>query len=597
MAALEELPDIINYIFEDLDLETLCTASCVSRTLRFAASQVLSSSSSIDLSLLSPDVQTLNRIVRRFREPKVVTLDCLRLDDSSVSNLLGEHIQELTLLKGSSLSYQVLASIAQKCPNLRVLELELVGCGRLEIEKSYSMFMYMLHCCSYLESLSVKIRETEATSNFLQSLRLFLPKTLKVLKLQPMHTCDAINFICDLRDGRNLLGNSTVVSMPFNQGLPSSTLQSLSLVLNVICDELIMFITNSLPFLVELDLEDRPTDQPVLPHDLTNSGLQSLGLCQHLTSLSLIRGRQNHPHSFKTINDMGLFLLSECCKGLESVRLGGFSKVSDAGFAAVLHSCPNLKKFEVRYASLLSDLAFNDISVARCSLVDVKLRSCSLITSESVNELASLSNLEVLDLSGCRSIADSCLGSVSVLHKLTTLNIGGADVTDVGLAMIGRGNSPITHFSLRGCKRVSDKGIALLLKGGGRICNTLKVLDAGYLPGISDEGIHTIVAGAPNVTELCLRYCFFLTDVSLETLASKKLLRRLDLFHCIGLAGKSLGFLRKPSFCGLHWLGIGQTPLSTKGEISQISERRPWMTVCEDGCEMGCNDGWQFHKF
>ena len=33
---------------------------------------------------------------------------------------------------------------------------------------------------------------------------------------------------------------------------------------------------------------------------------------------------------------MGIFLLSEGCKGLESVQLSGFSKVSDAGFASFL---------------------------------------------------------------------------------------------------------------------------------------------------------------------------------------------------------------------------------------------------------------------
>ncbi|KAL6975106.1 Dynein regulatory complex subunit 6 [Sarracenia purpurea var. burkii] len=117
---LERLPNsIVIEILEKMDLETLCAASCVCRTIRSSSSQILSSLSTLDLSSFSPDAQTLNRVVYRFRGLKSVTLDCLRLDDSSISNLLGEHIQELNLLKGALLSYRVLASIGRRCPNLR----------------------------------------------------------------------------------------------------------------------------------------------------------------------------------------------------------------------------------------------------------------------------------------------------------------------------------------------------------------------------------------------------------------------------------------------------------------------------------------------
>ncbi|GMP64833.1 hypothetical protein CsSME_00025916 [Camellia sinensis var. sinensis] len=549
---LERLPDSIIYeILERADLETLCSAACVSDTIRSSVYRVLSSLPTLDLSSFSPDVETLDCILNRFGGGlRSLTVDCLRLHDSSfVTNLLGEQIQELNLFKGSFLSHEVLASIGRTCPNLRVLVLELAGGDSPEMFKRN--LTHMLNSCSWLE-------------------------------------------------------NSTRLSIPVCPVSPGFALQSLSLVLDIISDELVISITKSLPFLVELDLEDRPIEQPQLPYDLTNSGLQTLGTCQHLTGLSLVRNRQNHPVSFKAVNDMGMFLLSVCCRGLQSVTFGGFSKISDAGFAAILQSCNDLKKFEVRNGSLLSDLAIHDIKEAPCSLVDVKLWSCSLITSESIDELASSNDLEVLDLSGCRSIGDSCFGSISSLHTLTTLNLGGADVTDVGLANIGRGNSPITRLCLRSCKRITDRGIYLLLNGGGTISKTLSALDVGYLPGISDEAIFTIAMVARSVTELCIRYCFFVTDASLKALASgrrledgEKLIRRLDLFRCHGLSVKALGLLKKPLFRGLQWLGVGDTHLTSKGEnlLTQICKERPWLTVCRDGCEMGCHDGWQFHKF
>lgn len=462
----------------------------------------------------------------------------------------------------------------------------------------------MLIRCFQLEYLSLKIRgigvEVDATA--FQSIVCFLPRTIKSLKLQPVLERHALILI--RRVSRNLMG-TVQPTIPTSSYYSSFNLRSLSLVLDAITDELLITITTSLPFLVELDLEDRPNIEPLPHHDLTNGGLQSLGSCHHLTGLSLIRCRHNHQGKFKRINDMGMFLLSEGCKSLESVRLCGFSKVSDAGFAAILHSCQSLKKFEVRSALFLSDLAFHDLTGIPCALVEVRLLWCRLITSETVKKLASSGNLEVLDLGGCKSIADTCLRSISCLRKLTALNLTGADITDSGLFILAQGNLPITNLCLRGCKRVTDKGIYHLLCVGGSIIQSLTALDLGYMLGISDNGILTIATAGIGIVDLCIRSCFYLTDASVEALARKqpcqdksKQLRRLDLCNCIGLSVDSLRWLKRPSFRGLHWLGIGQTRLASKGNpvITEIHNERQWLTLCLDGCEIGCHDGWQFHK-
>lgn len=462
----------------------------------------------------------------------------------------------------------------------------------------------MLTSCLQLESLSLKIRGfgVEVDACAFQSIIFFLPSTIKSLKLQPVLERDA--FFLIRRIGRNLM--ETVQPPILTSSYYSSfNLRSLSLVLDVITDELLITITASLPFLVELDLEDRPNTEPLARLDLTSSGLQSLGSCHHLTGLSLTRCRHNHQGTFKRVNDMGMFLLSEGCKGLESVRLGGFSKVSDAGFAAILLSCRSLKKFEVRSALFLSDLAFHDLTGVPCALVEVRLLWCRLITSETVKKLASSRNLEVLDLGGCKSITDTCLRSISCLRKLTALNLTGADITDSGLSILAQGNLPIMNLCLRGCKRVTDKGISHLLCVGGTISQSLTTLDLGYMPGISDDGILTIAAAGIGIIDLCVRSCFYVTDASVEALARKqpdqeksKQLRRLDLCNCIGLSVDSLRWVKRPSFRGLHWLGIGQTRLASKGNpvITEIHNERPWLTFCLDGCEIGCHDGWQFHE-
>ncbi|KAJ9163120.1 hypothetical protein P3X46_022823 [Hevea brasiliensis] len=590
-----------------LDLETLCTAACVSGALRFSVDyQVLPFLSSLDFPpSLNPDSNALFNILSRCTRGgtlklSTLTLNCRRLQDSCLTLFLGEQLQQLSLFFCSYLSYGFLASIGEKCPFLRVLMLEFADQGSPHLFKKN--LASMLSKCRLLECLCLKIRGTEVDANAFHSIECFLPRTLKILKLKPVFEENAICLSNKLGAGGKFSATEDF-SFPDSLASYGFALQSLSLVLDVISDRLLMTITSSFPLLVELDLEDRPNKEPSPHLDLTNSGLQLLGSCYHLTGLSLIRSRKNYHGSFKQINDVGMFLLSESCKDLQSVRLCGFSRVSDAGIASLLHSCQKLKKFEVRNALFLSDLAFHNLTGVSCSLVEVRLLSCNLITSETVKKLGSSRSLEVLDLCGCKSIADSCVSSISCLRRLTSLNLTGADITDDGLSILGHGSPPISHLCLRGCKRVTDKGIYLLLCGA--IAQTLATLDLGYMPRISDNGIFTIVAAGREITELCIRYCFHVTDSSLQALGTKrslqygnKQLRQLDLFNCIGLSAGAVRLLRKPLFSGLHWVGIGQTRLVNKrGAImTEICNERPWMTVCSDGCEMGCHDGWQFHR-
>lgn len=448
--------------------------------------------------------------------------------------------------------------------------------------------------------MCIKIRGLQDYADGFRSIELHLPQSVKFLKLRPILERNAITLIYKLGVAKYL--NDTIPVCP-NSSVFS--LQCISLVLDVISDELIFAIANSLPLLLELDLEDRPMNQPRVPHDLTNNGLQSLSLCRRLISLSLVRSHRNHPVYFKNINDMGFFLLLEGCKNLESVRVGGLSIVSDAGFGSILQSCQNLKKFEVRNALQLSDLALIESLGGSCSLIELKLVSCSLLTSAFVEDMNSSCTLQVLDLSGCRSVADACLLSVSSIYTLNTLDLSGADVTDSGLAVLGKGNSPIARLCLRGCKRVTNEGISLLLNGGGRIPKTLSVLNIGGIRGISDEGIHTISTVSLALSELSLRYCHYVTDASIKELASDsryqdggKLLRKLDLCHCIGLSVDSLETLKSPYFRALQWLGVGSTHLTDKGDtaLAELCSGRPCLTLCQGGCEVGCDDGWQYHR-
>ncbi|OWM69181.1 F-box protein At-B [Punica granatum] len=591
-SGLDSLPSnlLINEILRRLDLPSLCTLSCVSTSLRSAADQALSLLPSLDISEISPDVRTLNHIFSRCRGVDTLTVNCLRLNDLDVDAFLGPHVRELNLFHGALLSPRVLASVTHRCANLRVLMVEMGDCGDRPLWEYLSA---LLMNCIHLESLCIKTRMIGSSLSSFQWIPMLWSKNVKSLKLHPVYCGEAFSIMQGLSPEPAGISSYQLLS-------PSSgfTLQKLSLYLDVITDDLIVMITRKLPHLVELSLEDMPVKEPSISHDLTDVGFQSLSSCHHLRSLSLARNRQYCPVSFKRVSNMGIFLFSEGCKGLELIRLSGFSKVSDAGFTSILQSCRNLKKFEIRNAPLLSDLSFHDLAKAPCSLSELRIRSCNLITSETAKKLACYSSLELLDFGGCWSIADLGVSSISSLYGLTTLDLAGADITDTGLSTLGQGTSPIKSLSLRGCKRVTDKGISYLLQDRGIIRNTLSTLDLGHMPGISDLAIHMIVGSSAGITELCIRSCFHVTDSAVEALSKRgsPAIRKLDLHSCTGLSSASIGFLTRPLFKGLWWIGVGATHLSNgRSNLSEIPAERPWLTLCAHGCEMGCHDGWQFH--
>ena len=439
-----------------------------------------------------------------------------------------------------------------------------------------------------MQNISLKFPLQTPGSVDFDSLVSAIPSTTKILLLQPVANWQA----------KKLFPISPSLKTPF-----SDSLESLSLVLDIITDELVTFITGSLSNLIELCLEDNPGSETDLENDLTNIGLQALGVCQNLTHLSLTRGKQSYSSTFRRVNDFGILMLAEGCKQLQTIRLGGFSKVRDAGYAALLHSCKDLKKFEVSTASCLSDLTCLDLDEAATKITEVRLLCCGLLTSETAISLSSCTNLEVLDLSGCRSIADSGLVSVSQLSKLTLLDLAGADITDVGLSALGSGRCPLSSLCLRGCRRITNNGIASLLCGTGTINKTLVALDIGNIARISGRAVTVIAKNCEQISSLCLRNCVLITDPCLETLGSaqhssgKSPLRMLDLSYCSRL---SRSFLRlfdplfdPPLFRGLRWLGVGKNVLERRGNtptVAEVLERKPGLTICASACEMGCRN-------
>ncbi|KAL6646108.1 hypothetical protein ACP70R_017716 [Stipagrostis hirtigluma subsp. patula] len=574
---VDKLPEaLLVEVLGRLELDDACSAAASCRALHAAASASISAITTIDLSAFAPSNAILSRILAGNDAIRSLTVNCNLLDDSAVSVIAKHSLRELSLLK-CSFTKSFYAGIGERCPNLRSLKVE----TEYSIDTLYFCYSYLssgwlapiFKGCCYLEVLSLKC----ATMTPLGSCAAVpdVHSTIKVLLLQP-----------------------ATDSLPIAKSLKrhfSNSLESLSLVLDTITDELVAFITGNIHNLVELCLEDEPDSQPYLDEDLTNVGLQALGLCYNLRHLSLTRRYGD----FRRVNDFGIMMLAEGCKQLGTVRLAGFSKVSDAGYSSLLHSCKDLNKFEVSNGSCLSDLTCLNLNEAAPKITEVRLLSCALITSETATSLASCTNLKVLDLSGCKSIADPGLVSISHLPDLTLLDLAGADITDAGLSALGNGRCPISSLCLRGCRRISSNGVASLLCGTGIINKTLVSFDIGNVPRISSRAVTVIAKNCEQISSLCLRNCLLITDSSLEVLGSmgrdtgKSSLRMLDLAYCSRLSRNFLRLFDPPLFRGLRWLGVGKNVVERRGcrpTIVQLLERKPGLTICGNACEMGCRN-------
>lgn len=197
-----------------------------------------------------------------------------------------------------------------------------------------------------------------------------LPQTVKVLKLDPISASDTVVFLRSL--------TASVAPIPFGK-----ILTHISLVVDNITNTLLFSISNTLPLLAKLDLEDHLRSEPLATNDFTDLGIQTLTDCKHLTSLYFERSQKYIHTSFKFVTDKGMFYLAEGCKQLENYQLVGFSNIFSFGFRKFLTSCLNLKKFEIEDAAYLE---FKALSKVRKTVVEVKLVSCYLIDSETVHQ-------------------------------------------------------------------------------------------------------------------------------------------------------------------------------------------------------------------
>ena len=383
------------------------------------------------------------------------------------------------------------------------------------------------------------------------------------------------------------------------------SLQKLCLSVDYITDSLVTSVSTSLPSLTHIDLQDAPFVEPTLDSDLTNNGLQQINQHGKLKHISLIRSQEFLFTYFRRVNDLGILLMVNTCRALETISLGGFCRVTDSGFREILHSCPSLRKLRISHGSQLTDLLFHDISATSLSLTHVSMRWCNLLTNTGIKKLSFNKELSVLDLRDCRKLSDDALNCLSSLTKLQILLLDGTDITDLGLSYLSHGKCQLVSLSLRGCRKLTNACISSIF--GGSSGSTIQILDLSRLPNLSDDGIFLLAKSRVPIVELRLRECPRIGDASVMALASMQLeggllsssLHLLDLYDCGGITPLSFRWFKKPYFPRLRWVGV--TGSVNRDMVDALARTRPFLHVACRGEELGTGywdalSGWNRHE-
>lgn len=203
--------------------------------------------------------------------------------------------------------------------------------------------------------------------------------------------------------------------------------------------------------------------------------------------------------------------------------------------------------------SLMSTMAnLRHLDLSGCVLGDCGMR-----------ELAKLTLLESLDLTGCRLVSDAGVREVASLTSLVELKLSRCGlVADTGVRTLTKSLPSLRVLDLSYCPLISDHGV------GELVLPELRQLDLSGCKSMTDVGFKKLVLFT-SLQKLKLRSCA-ITDDAVAELATITTLRELDLSYCQSI---STNGVQKLSKLELSHLGLSGCKQLHEDEMRGVFEK------------------------
>lgn len=252
-----------------------------------------------------------------------------------------------------------------------------------------------------------------------------------------------------------------------------------------------------------------------------------------------------------------LGMIAHQCRNLNSINLSNCRQADNKLVFNLLTLCPHLTELILDNCVKVTDAAFfPPASVS--NLTVLSLAGCRQVSEEAIVKIAqSAIALTSFNLSGCRHsvtpAAVSALLDLSVRHS----KLGYLDLSDC--AVLGSDEAFVNYFSstalvplhtlkLAGLSGIPPKYSWKTIQAIAHLCGPhLRVLDTSWSTSVTDEACYALATNCPNLKKLSL--CNSPLSVSgVELLVSHlPLLEELDLSWCIRVHAKAVSCLASGS--------------------------------------------------
>nr|XP_019934488.1 PREDICTED: F-box/LRR-repeat protein 13 isoform X1 [Paralichthys olivaceus] len=232
-----------------------------------------------------------------------------------------------------------------------------------------------------------------------------------------------------------------------------------------------------------------------------------------------------------TLSDNCVLALLARCRCLSAISLLDAHHLSDIAFIAISEAA-TLKTLSTEGNSQLSDVSWEALCSSSQGLHRLHAAQCPRMTDTSLKSVATLKNLQYLDISLCNKVSDAGIKYLTIgssVAKLRELNVSHCRLlTDISVMRIAQRLCKLSHLNLSYCVKLTDASLEWL--SGSSICS----LDLSGC-NIQDQGLAAIED--ISLRKLVLAECVNITDIGIEKLCrNMRDLERVDVSHCVALS-------------------------------------------------------------